>query len=62
MKALKALAAIYFLIVALGVVGQMDYDDQIKEQQRTCKMVQQGYWPAGYAKSKGINCEDYENE
>lgn len=47
------------LIAILGAVGQADLNDQRAEAARTCKMVAQGAWPAGYAASKNIDCGEY---
>lgn len=33
------------LLLAIGIVGGMDAEDEQKEQEFFCKMVEQGVWP-----------------
>lgn len=51
---MKALV-ILMLIPVLGVVGSMDYEDELKQAEHYCNMVKAGNWPA-YDNS--INCEE----
>lgn len=33
------------LVLLLGLVGRMDYEDQQADQAHYCEMVKAGYWP-----------------
>mgnify|MGYP006207382395 FL=1 len=46
MSMIKAIGAALFVIVAFGIVNQMDYEDAIAEEQHYCDMVREGHWPA----------------
>ena len=46
MSMIKAIGAALFVIVAFGIVGQMDYEDAIEQERHYCDMVRQGHWPA----------------
>ena len=46
------------IVVLLGIAGWMDYQDAQAQDAHTCDMVEQGAWPAEYARSKGIECSD----
>jgi len=54
MQAIKVIGATLFLIMAFGIVGQMDYEDAIKEEQHYCDMVRDGHWPHY---NKDIDCK-----
>jgi len=41
-------------VVCFGLVGGMDYQDQMSQQKYYCQMVDDGYWP-NYDQS--INCD-----
>jgi hypothetical protein len=41
----KFIGAIVFVVAAFCIVGEMDYQDEIKEEQRYCSMVGSGAWP-----------------
>ena len=45
MSMIKAIGTAFFVIIAFGIVGQMDYEDAIKEEQHYCDMVREGHWP-----------------
>ena len=51
---IKAIGVALLLIVAFGIVGQMDYEDAVKEEQRYCDMVRDGHWPHY---NKDIDCK-----
>jgi len=36
------------IVLAYGIVGSMDYDDAVREQEHTCQMVAAGAWPAQF--------------
>lgn len=42
---LKFIGAIVFVFAAYGIVGEMDYQDEIKQEQHYCGMVGSGAWP-----------------
>lgn len=46
MSMIKAIGAALFVIVAFGIVGQMDYEDAIEQERHYCDMVREGRWPA----------------
>lgn len=52
-----AVIVLFFCVIA---VVQMDYDDEMREQEIYCKMVSGGHWPA-YRKDE-INCEELKND
>lgn len=41
MKVLAVIAA----VALFGLVGQMDYEDAVKEESNYCSMVKAGNWP-----------------
>lgn len=43
---MKPLTAILILIGLSILIGQMDFADAQSEQDYTCEMIQNGYWPA----------------
>ena len=45
MKLIKLCSLIALLIAAYGIVGSMDYEDELKEQEHACYMVENGHWP-----------------
>jgi hypothetical protein len=45
MSMIKAIGVALLLIVAFGIVGQMDYEDAIEQDQHYCDMVREGHWP-----------------
>ncbi|QZI87786.1 hypothetical protein PODOV008v2_p0022 [Vibrio phage 44E38.1] len=42
MKVLAVIAA----VALFGLVGQMDYEDAVKQEAHYCDMVEAGNWPA----------------
>lgn len=42
---IKFIGAIVFVAVAYGIVGELDYQDAIKQDQHYCGMVKSGAWP-----------------
>lgn len=44
-KCFKTFLALLTILVIYGVVGKMDYEDELKYQEYSCKMVEDGYWP-----------------
>lgn len=42
---MRTVAVIAALVLALGVVGSMDYNDELAEQEYKCEMVKSGAWP-----------------
>ena len=40
---------------ALGVVGEMDYQDQLIQEQQYCENVKSGEWPKF---KQSINCDE----
>lgn len=42
---LKFIGAIVFVIVAYGIVGELDYQEELKQEQHYCGMVKSGAWP-----------------
>ncbi len=54
MQTIKAIGVVLLLVMAFGIVGQMDYEDAIKEEQRYCDMVRDGHWPHY---NKDIDCK-----
>lgn len=55
MKTRYKLAAIAAVVVLLGAVGQMDYEDAVAEQLQYCENVKAGIWP-DYNKSFEDEC------
>lgn len=45
-RTLKRIAVAVVLIVAFGVVGTMDYEDAVAQEQHCKNMVAAGKWPA----------------
>jgi hypothetical protein len=45
-RTLKRIAVAVVLIVAFGVVGTMDYEDAVAQEQHCKDMVATGKWPA----------------
>lgn len=45
MSTIKTIGIVALLILAFGIVGQMDYEDAIAEEHRYCEMVRGGHWP-----------------
>lgn len=45
MSMIKAIGVALLLIVAFGIVGQMDYEDAIEQDKHYCDMVREGHWP-----------------
>ena len=43
MNTIKTVGVIALIVLAYGIVGQMDYEDAIKEEQRYCDMVRDGH-------------------
>ncbi|ALH23546.1 hypothetical protein PM396_gp47 [Xanthomonas phage vB_Xar_IVIA-DoCa1] len=41
----KVLLAIAAIVAAFGVVGSMDYRDEVREQLSYCENVKNGVWP-----------------
>lgn len=54
MSMIKAIGAALFVIVAFGIVGQMDYEDAIEQERHYCDMVRDGHWPHY---NKDIDCK-----
>ena len=44
-KAMKKLLAVAALIGVIGIVGTMDYQDELKDAERYATMVCDGRWP-----------------
>lgn len=44
-KCFKTIIVIGLILAAYGIVGKMDYEDELKYQEYSCKMVEDGYWP-----------------
>ena len=45
MSMIKGIGIALLLIVAFGIVGQMDYEDAIEQDKHYCDMVREGHWP-----------------
>lgn len=45
MSMIKTIGVALLLIVAFGIVGQMDYEDAIEQDKHYCDMVREGHWP-----------------
>jgi len=43
---LNAAFAIIILLLALGLVGQSDYEEELAAKRHYCNMVEEGTWPA----------------
>lgn len=43
---LNAAFAIIILLLAFGLVGQSDYEEELAAKRHYCKMVEEGTWPA----------------
>lgn len=39
-------AIVLFFVIALGIAGRGDYEDELMEQRIYCENVQAGVWPA----------------
>lgn len=52
---MKTIYIIAILMAALGIVGAIDYEDAVREEQHYCDMVKSGAWPA-YRKE--VNCKE----
>lgn len=46
----KRAAAGLLLLVLFGIVGQMDYEDELAQHAHCLDMVEQGAWPAEVCK------------
>lgn len=53
MSAIRTALALVALVVLFGIVGRMDYDDAVKDEQHYCEMVKAGAWPAY---RDGVDC------
>jgi hypothetical protein len=42
---LKSVIAIALILVVMGIVGRMDYDDQVRAVEVYCENVEAGIWP-----------------
>ena len=54
MSMIKAIGAALFVIVAFGIVGQMDYEEAIGQERHYGDMVRDGHWPHY---NKDIDCK-----
>ena len=45
MSRYRMAAIIAALVLLFGLVGRMDYEDQLAEQANYCEMVKAGFWP-----------------
>jgi len=45
MQVIKTIGAVIFVVMAFGIVGHMDYEDAIAQDQHYCDMVREGHWP-----------------
>lgn len=45
MNRIQTIAAGIFIVLAFGIVGQMDYEDAIEQDRHYCDMVRDGHWP-----------------
>lgn len=50
------LVVILAIICIIGILGQQDYSDALREQQVYCDNVQAGYWP-DYNHNAGEVCK-----
>lgn len=57
MKARKLLIGLVVLGL-FGLVGSMDYQDELAEERHYCQMVKEGNWPAF---KDDVNCNDSSN-
>lgn len=46
LKKIKAAAAGLLLLALFGIVGQMDYEDELAQHAHCLDMVEQGAWPS----------------
>jgi hypothetical protein len=46
MNKIKRAAAGLLILAAFGLVGQMDYEDEVAQHAHCLDMVDQGHWPA----------------
>jgi hypothetical protein len=53
---LKTTYIIAILMAALGIVGAIDYEDAVREEQHYCDMVKSGAWPAYKPE---VDCKEY---
>lgn len=44
-KAFLSVLGVVAALALLGVVGQMDYEDALAQEQAYCKNVREGVWP-----------------
>jgi hypothetical protein len=42
---LTVIGALMIVVIALLIIGTMEYSDEINEQQTYCDMVKDGKWP-----------------
>jgi hypothetical protein len=42
---LKFIGAIFFVLAAYVILGELDYQDAIEQEQHYCEMVGSGAWP-----------------
>lgn len=54
---MKAFLSTVAVVIVFGLVGNMDYQDELKEQDRYHTMVCEGSWP-NY-KALEIDCDGY---
>jgi len=45
MKRYQVALAVLAVIVAIGIVGNMDYKDEVRQQIAYCENVKAGVWP-----------------
>lgn len=45
MKKLEAFTYLTIMLIIFAIVSNMDYEDELLEQQHYCDMVEQGHWP-----------------
>lgn len=46
MRRAKKVAALVAALLVFGLVGQMDYEDELAQHAHCLDMVEQGFWPA----------------
>lgn len=54
-KGRKGFVFIVLIVLALGIVGEGDYQQEIADARHYCEMVGSGVWPHF---NKNINCEE----
>ena len=47
---LKRIALVAVAVLLVGVVGRMDYEDEVAQAKHCKEMVAAGMWPAGVCK------------